>query len=64
VLRDGIANDDSALLLAGILAVTLIALLADSVYRLIEWLNTGYLRAPRTARTAAAIDAQEPLKTA
>ena len=54
VLRDGIANDDSALLLAGIGAVTLLALFADGVYRLIEWLNTPYLRPARARRATPA----------
>ena len=64
ILRDGVTRDDSALILTGVLAVTVLAIAADGVYRLIEWLNTGYLRTPRAARIAAAVDAQEPVKTA
>lgn len=64
VIRDGVQRDDNRLILAGVLAVTVMALGADAIYRLIEWLNTGYLRSPQAARLAEAIDAEEPIKLA
>ncbi|MGI8588989.1 MAG: ABC transporter permease [Chloroflexia bacterium] len=64
VLRDGVVNDDTNLQLLSVLAVTSIAVGADLIYRLIEWLNTAYLRVPRTSRLVAAVDEIEPVKTA
>ncbi len=64
VIKDGVQRDDNRLLLAGVLAVAVLALLADGFYRLIEWRNTAYLRSPRAARLADAVDAQEPIKLA
>lgn len=64
VIRDGVQRDDNRLILAGVLAVTAIALGADAIYRLIERLNTGYLRSPQIAREIAEMDAQEPIKLA
>jgi osmoprotectant transport system permease protein len=64
VIKDGVQRDDNRLILAGVLAVTVLALGADALYRGIEWLNTGYLRSPRAARQAGAVDEQEPIKLA
>jgi osmoprotectant transport system permease protein len=64
VIRDGVQRQDDRLILAGVLAVTVLALGADAIYRGIEWLNTGYLRSPRVARLAEAVDTEEPIKLA
>jgi osmoprotectant transport system permease protein len=59
VLRDGILRNDERRILAAVAAVTLMAVLADVVYRGIEWLNTGYRRSPRVARQVEEVDEQE-----
>src|SRR5439155_8873288 len=64
IIRDGELRDDSRLILAGVGAVMALAVLTDLLYRLIERWNTGYLHAPRAARQAAVVDAEEPLKLA
>ena len=64
MLRDGVQRDDNRLILAGVLAVTALAPGGRRLYRLIEWLNTGYLRSPQAARLAEAVDAEEPIKLA
>ena len=64
VIRDGVQRDDNRLILAGVLAVTVMALGADAIYRLIEWLNTGLSALAQAARLAEAVDAEEPIKLA
>ena len=59
VLRDGILRTDDRRILVAVAAVTLMAILADFVYRGIEWLHTGYQRRPRPARQVDEVDAQE-----
>ena len=59
VLRDGILRNDERRMLAAVAAVTLMAVLADCVFRGIEWLNTGYRRSPRVARQVDEVDARE-----
>jgi osmoprotectant transport system permease protein len=59
VLRDGILRNDERRILVAVGAVTLMAVLADFVFRGIEWLNTGYRRSANAARQADAVDTQE-----
>ena len=49
VLRDGLLYNDHRRMLVAMVAVTLMAIAADLLFRAIEWLNTGYTRAGRGA---------------